>query len=103
MGSPKPGERFYDVIILVLGLWCLGGLLIDAFAHIGGRVDDTFFTEWHAVWYCGATAYGAYMFYAVMPEGGGGEMLRRPWRAQRRRTRASPGVGHHRLLHLRLW
>ena len=66
---PKPGERFYDVIILVLGLWCLGGLLIDAFAHIGGRVDDTFFTEWHAVWYSGATAYGAYIFYAVMPEG----------------------------------
>lgn len=76
---PKPGERFYDAIILVLGLWCLGGLLIDAFAHIGGRVDDTFFTEWHAVWYSGATAYGAYIFYAVMPEGGVGEMLRRPF------------------------
>jgi len=76
---PKVGERFYDVIILVLGFWCLGGLLIDAFAHISGQVDDTFFTEWHAVWYSGATAYGAYIFYAVMPEGGVREMLRRPF------------------------
>ena len=76
---PKVGERFYDVIILVLGFWCLGGLLIDAFAHIAGQVDDTFFTEWHAVWYSGATAYGAYIFYAVMPEGGVREMLRRPF------------------------
>ncbi|MBM73580.1 MAG: hypothetical protein CMB38_04900, partial [Euryarchaeota archaeon] len=76
---PKPGERFYDPIILVLGLWCLGGLLIDAFAHIAGQVDDTFFTEWHAVWYSGATAYGAYIFYAVMPEGGIAEMFRHPF------------------------
>ena len=70
MGAlPKPGERFYDVIILVLGLWCLGGLLIDAFAHIGGRVDDTFFTEWHAVWYSGATAYGATSSTRSCPKG----------------------------------
>ena len=43
---------------LPLGLWCLGGLLTDAFAHISGVVDDTFFTPWHAIWYSGATAYG---------------------------------------------
>ena len=52
---PKIGEPYYDVIVLVLGLWCLGGLLIDSFAHIAGAVDDTFFTPWHAMWYSGAT------------------------------------------------
>ena len=32
-GLPKIGERFYDPIVLILGLWCLGGLLIDACPH----------------------------------------------------------------------
>ena len=59
---PKIGEPYYEIFVLALGLWWLGGLLIDAFAHISGVVDDTFFTPWHAIWYAGATAYGAYMF-----------------------------------------
>ena len=75
---PKIGEPYYDVIVLVLGLWCLGGLLIDSFAHIAGAVDDTFFTPWHAMWYSGATAYGAYICYAVLPEEGIGSLIRNP-------------------------
>ena len=75
---PKIGEPHYDVIILVLGLWCLAGLLIDSFAHIAGAVDDTFFTPWHAIWYSGATAYGAYIFYAVFPEEGKRSLVRNP-------------------------
>ena len=61
---PKVGQHRYDPIVLILGLWCLGGLLTDAFAHISGVVDDTFFTPWHAIWYSGATAYGLYITYA---------------------------------------
>ena len=79
-GLPKIGERFYDPIVLFLGLWCLAGLLIDAFAHIAGNVDDTFFTPWHAVWYSGAAAYGAYIFYAILPESGIQQLIREPFR-----------------------
>ena len=76
---PKIGEKYYDVIVLTLGLWCLGGLLIDSFAHISGTVDDTFFTPWHAIWYSGATAYGAYIFYVLLPEEGISHMIRNPF------------------------
>lgn len=75
---PRVGAPRYDTIVLVLGLWCLGGLLTDAFAHISGVVDDTFFTPWHAIWYSGATAYGLYITYAILPEGGLQELIRHP-------------------------
>jgi len=79
-GLPKIGEKFYDPIVLVLGLWCLAGLLIDAFAHIAGSVDDTFFTPWHAVWYAGSAAYGAYIVYAIMPVGGMRQLVSEPFK-----------------------
>ena len=78
-GLPKIGEKYYDIIVLALGLWCLGGLLIDSFAHISGTVDDTFFTPWHAIWYSGATAYGAYIFYAILPSEGISHLVRHPF------------------------
>ena len=77
---PKIGEEHYNVLVFVLGMWCLGGLLTDAFAHISGVVDDTFFTPWHAIWYSGATAYGLYITYAILPEGGVQELVRHPFR-----------------------
>ena len=79
-GLPKIGEKFYDPIVLLLGLWCLAGLLIDAFAHIAGSVDDTFFTPWHAVWYSGSAAYGAYIVYAIVPEGGMRQLVSEPFK-----------------------
>ncbi len=80
---PKIGEPYYEIFVLALGLWWLGGLLIDAFAHISGVVDDTFFTPWHAIWYAGATAYGAYMFYAIFPEEGLWGLVRNPLKTLR--------------------
>ena len=92
-GLPKIGERFYDPIVLILGLWCLGGLLIDAFAHIAGNVDDTFFTPWHAIWYSGSAAYGAYIFYAIMPEGGLKQLINEPFTTLKNvESRHKPGV-----------
>ena len=57
-----------------------GRLLTDAFAHISGVVDDTFFTPWHAIWYSGATAYGLYITYAILPEGGVQSLVRHPFK-----------------------
>lgn len=62
---PLPSERGYDATILVLGLWCMSGLLIDVYAHRSGEVDDSFFTKWHAIWYSGATAYGGFILFAL--------------------------------------
>jgi hypothetical protein len=80
---PKIGEPYYDIFVLAFGLWWLGGLFIDAFAHISGVVDDTFFTPWHAIWYSGATAYGAYIFYAILPEEGLWSLVRNPLKTLR--------------------
>jgi hypothetical protein len=45
-----------------LGAWFLGGLYLDGWAHNHGRVDDSFFTPWHAVFYAG---FGAVALVAL--------------------------------------
>jgi hypothetical protein len=49
------GVRF-DWVMVVLSLWFLGGLYVDGWAHTHGRVDTSFFTPWHAVFYSGFVA-----------------------------------------------
>ena len=39
----------------------VGGLFLDGWAHTHGRVDDTFFTPWHAVLYSGYLLVAAYL------------------------------------------
>ena len=40
----------------MLGAIFTGGVFLDGWAHTHGRVDDTFFTPWHAVLYVGFLA-----------------------------------------------
>lgn len=47
-----------DWILTVLSVWLVGGFFIDLWAHSHGRVDDTFFTPWHALLYTGAASFG---------------------------------------------
>jgi hypothetical protein len=49
----------FDWIATVLSLIFLGGVHLDGWAHSHGRVDDTFFTPWHAVLYGGFLAMAA--------------------------------------------
>lgn len=49
----------FDWIATVLSLIFLGGVHLDGWAHSHGRVDDTFFTPWHAVLYGGFLAMTA--------------------------------------------
>src|SRR5579884_2236834 len=44
------GLRF-DRLITIFICWFLGGLFLDGWAHNHGKVDNTFFTPWHAVLY----------------------------------------------------
>ena len=41
----------FDWAAVVLGAAFTSGLFLDGWAHTHGRVDDTFFTPWHAVLY----------------------------------------------------
>src|SRR6266849_1338733 len=42
--------------LVAASAWLIGGVYLDGWAHHHGKVDDTFFTAWHAVLYSG---YGA--------------------------------------------
>jgi hypothetical protein len=64
-GLALPPTPLFDWTTLGLALWCFSGMLIDAWAHKHGQVDDSFFTPWHAVWYSGFTAYAGYIMWAL--------------------------------------
>ena len=54
------GLRF-DLTVTLLGVWWLGGLYVDGWAHTHGRVDDSFFTPWHALFYSGYAAVALFL------------------------------------------
>lgn len=61
---PKVGKRnvegsaVFDWTVVVLGLWMIGGVHLDAWAHHHFELE-TFFTPWHAVLYSGYLALAA--------------------------------------------
>jgi hypothetical protein len=59
--SPIGGIRF-DWFNILTCFWLISGLLVDGWAHTHGRVDNTFFTPWHGVFYTGYLA----VFFGVM-------------------------------------
>jgi len=64
-GMALPGAPRFDWTVLALGLWCFTGLVVDAWAHKHGVVEDSFFTPWHAIWYSGFTAFAGYITFAL--------------------------------------
>lgn len=71
-----------DWILTILSVWLVGGFYIDLWAHNHDRVDDTFFTPWHAIMYTGAAAFGVVLV--------GAAMLGRPRSVPLRETLAPP-------------
>lgn len=51
--SPRIGGLGFDLGMAVLGAIFVGGLFLDGWAHTHGKVDQSFFTPWHAVLYSG--------------------------------------------------
>jgi hypothetical protein len=47
------GHLGFDRLLSLLSCWFIGGLFIDGWAHSHGKVDNTFFTAWHAILYSG--------------------------------------------------
>ena len=55
----------FDWIATLLSLTFMGGLYLDGWAHTHGRVDESFFTPWHAVLYSGFFAIAALLLGRV--------------------------------------
>jgi Tol biopolymer transport system component len=55
-----------DWILTGLSVWLVGGFYIDLWAHAHGRVDDTFFTPWHALLYSGAASFAIVLGVAAI-------------------------------------
>src|SRR3712207_6020378 len=47
------GSVVFDWVMVILGSLFLAGLHIDGWAHNHGKVDQSFFTPWHAIFYSG--------------------------------------------------
>ena len=52
-GARLVGGLSFDYAFAVLAAIFVGGLFLDGWAHNHGRVDDSFFTPWHAFFYGG--------------------------------------------------
>jgi hypothetical protein len=63
-GRTKSSYRT-DLITVVLGTWFSLGLFLDAWAHANIPELESFFTPWHAVFYSGFAATGAWISWLV--------------------------------------
>src|SRR5437588_1187118 len=58
---PVLGGQAFDWIATVLFAILIGGVYLDGWAHNHGKVDNTFFTHWHAVLYSGLALTGIFL------------------------------------------
>jgi hypothetical protein len=73
---PPPGAAF-DWVVAILSAVFVAGLFVDGWAHTHGRVDQTFFTPWHALFYAGFGAVASALGIGAAH----GRRRGRPWRA----------------------
>ena len=63
-GRPVASRRD-DVITLLVGMWFVIGLFVDAWAHSNRPQLETFFTPWHGVFYSGFVATAGWIGWLV--------------------------------------
>ena len=60
--SPPMGATRFDLVVMVLALWMVGGVFVDGWAHLNvASTQETFFTPWHGILYSGFAAVSAWM------------------------------------------
>jgi hypothetical protein len=65
-GQARPRASYRaDMITVLLSLWVLVGVFLDAWAHNNLAALETFFTPWHAVLYSGFVALGGWICWIV--------------------------------------
>jgi hypothetical protein len=62
--QPRTSRRA-DLVTVLLGLWFVVGLFLDAWAHNNLPGLETFFTPWHAVFYSGFVATAGWICWLV--------------------------------------
>jgi hypothetical protein len=62
--------------MVVCSTWFIGGLFLDGWAHSHGKVDNTFFTPWHAVFYAGFVSVALVLSLRII----GGMVRGQSWR-----------------------
>src|SRR3954469_1031756 len=72
----RVSSKTFDWLFLAGASWVIVGGYLDAWAHQHGKVDDTFFTPWHALLYAGLAVTGLYLTIRGLLAIRGG----RPWR-----------------------
>src|SRR5690348_3220681 len=55
------GSVRFDLSMALLSVWYTAGLFVDGWAHNNGKVDNTFFTPYHALMYSGILATGLFL------------------------------------------
>lgn len=65
----KPAKRTQDAVTVVIGLWLIGGLFSDGWAHHNVPELEGFFTPWHGALYLGLLLAGAW--FAWLGRAGG--------------------------------
>ncbi len=55
----------FDWAVALFSLLLTGGLYLDGWAHNHGKVDQTFFTPWHAILYSSMALTGAFLALAL--------------------------------------
>ena len=59
-------HHWFDWVMALLSAWLIGGAFVDGWAHTHGKVDATFFTPWHAVFYTGFLAVAGALVGALV-------------------------------------
>ena len=60
------GGLGFDWAAVALGSVFAGGVYLDGWAHNHGKVDNTFFTIWHAALYSGYALYAAFLVISLV-------------------------------------
>jgi hypothetical protein len=68
---PRQATATEDAITLVLALWTLIGLLVDAFFHSTDPGLESFWTPWHALFYSGFTATAGWLGWMALKRNDG--------------------------------
>jgi hypothetical protein len=75
--AAEPSAWSQDLVTALLGLWIIGGITADGWAHINVPALESFFTPWHGILYGGLLAFAAWVGWL----GWQGRHAGRPWRA----------------------
>jgi hypothetical protein len=80
-GKGAAADSGFDWGFILLATWLTGGVFLDGWAHNHGKVDQSFFTPWHAVLYSGYLAIAIFLAVTLIRNHAKGAAWRRSYPA----------------------